>query len=302
MAADEASARRAVAAAYEEIDRLEAMISSWRETSETSEINRQAGIAPVVASDELLHLIHRAGKISRLTDGAFDLSFAAFGRLWDFSSTSPVVPAEEDIRSALELVDFEDIVVDLEARTVFLRRPGMRIGLGAIGKGFAANRAVSRMKELGIRSGVVNAGGDLLAFGTREDGSPWTIGIADPKRRDEVFAYLRLRDQAVVTSGDYESFFEQDGVRYSHILDPRTGHPVRGVISATVVCPDAELADALATSISVLGVREGLQLIDRLKGVEALLVTDDGEIHFSRNLESSLSRHDNDPSSSATGS
>jgi len=288
VASDEAAAWRAIEAAYAEIDRIEALISSWREDSETSALNRRAGSGPVGVSPELFQLIRRALSVSELTGGAFDITFAGAGNLWDFKSPSPRLPEPAAVAAALADVGFRLVRLDPRAGTVELARPGVRIGFGAIGKGYAANRAVAAMKELGVRAGVVNAGGDLLAFGRREDGRPWTVAIADPRAPDRPFALLDVGDRAVVTSGDYESFVMIDGVRYAHILDPRTGYPVRGVESVTVICPDAELADALATGLFVLGPRAGIELVDRLHGVEALIVDADGEPHGSANLESGV--------------
>ena len=288
VAQSERAAWSHIEAAYAEIERLEAMISSWRDDSETSAVNRGAGLAPVRVSKDLLNLVRRSIRVSELTGGAFDITFASFGRLWDFSAETPTLPKNDELEAALKKVGYQKVVVDAAAQTVFLTEPGMRIGFGAIGKGFAANRAIELLRVRGASSGVVNAGGDLFAFGVRESGEPWTVAIADPKQRDETFAYLRVSDQAVVTSGDYESFFTIDGERYAHILDPRTGYPVRGLKSVTVVCPDAELADALATSVFVLGPDRGLALVDRLKNVEALLVTASDELLFSRNLREGL--------------
>ncbi len=281
---DPATAWRAVEAAYAEIDRLEALISEWIETSETSEINRNAGVRPVRVSPEVLALVQRALSVSRLTGGAFDVTFLGVGRLWDFDAEQPARPDPAALREALGGVGPDKIVVDAAAGTVFLRDPRTRIGFGAIGKGWAANRGVAVLREHGATGGVVNAGGDLLAFGRREDGRPWRVGIANPLDRDRVFGYLEVTDQAVVTSGDYERYVTIDGERFSHIIDPRTGQPAKEVRSATVVCPDAELADALATAVSVLGVKEGLALLDALNGIEGLLVDERGKIHLSKNL------------------
>ncbi len=282
---DEATAWRAVEAAYAEIDRLEAMISSWRDSSETSAVNRGAGGEPVEVSAELLHLIGRALKVSALTDGAFDITFGGVGQLWNFKDETPELPDPKAVEAALTHVGYQRVRLDRDSGTVRLEH-GMRIGFGAIGKGFAANRAARVLRERGIKAGVINAGGDLLAFGRRETGGPWTVAIADPLDRDSTFARLAVSDGAVVTSGDYESFFEIDGVRYSHILDPRTGYPVRQLRSVTILCPDAELADALATAVSVLGKERGLGLVNRLEGVEALVVDARGEIHVSEHLQS----------------
>ena len=289
---ERAVAEKAVEAAWAEIDRLEAMISSWRETSETSEINRQAGIGPVAVSPELFNLIRRSLKVSELTGGAFDITFDSVGKLWDFKSGDGSVPSQEAIAEAVARVGYEKVVLDPQKRTVFLTHGGTRIGFGAIGKGFAANRAAQVLKERGIPGGLVNAGGDLYAYGHKDDGSRWHVGIADPATPDHTFAHVQLTDTAVVTSGDYENYFEFDGVRYAHILDPRTGWPVRFLRSVTVVCPDAELADALATSIFVLGPEEGLRLINHLNGVEALLVDGDGKVSYSDQIRAYFTKED----------
>lgn len=283
---DEQTVIDAIQAAYTEIERLEDLISSWRETSQTSEVNRQAGIAPVTVDAELLGLVRRARKISELTGGAFDITFASVGNLWDFKAERPVLPDPEAVGQALGRVGYRKIRIDEEQSRLFIETKGTRIGFGAIGKGTAANVAVRTLKEHGIENGIVSAGGDLYAFGLNEEGKPWRVGIADPTARDRTFAFLELSDTAVVTSGDYESFVEIDGQRYAHIIDPRSGRPVSHLRSVTVVCPDAELADALATAVFVLGPDEGLELIDKLNGIEALVVLPDGSRRFSKNLSS----------------
>ena len=269
VAPSEEQARQAVEAAFAEIDRIENRISSWRADSETTALNQNAGQGAMAVSDELFGLVRRSLAVSKLTGGAFDITFAGAGVLWDFKAKPPKRP-------------------DAEARTIELLLPGMRLGFGGIGKGYAANRAVHTLKELGITGGLVNAGGDLVAFGRQADGGAWTIGLADPMSPDTVFASLDLVDQAIVTSGDYERFFEVDGVRYAHILDPRTGEPVRGLRSVSVVCPDGELADALATSVFVLGVDEGLRLVNSLRGVEALIIDQDGRLHPSKSFHTTF--------------
>ncbi len=235
-------------------------------------------------SPEVLALVQRALSVSRLTEGAFDVTWLSVGRLWDFKAAHPTKPDPAAIRQALGGVGADKVVVDTAAGTIYLRDPRTRIGFGAIGKGWAANEGVRVLRAHGATGGVVNAGGDLLAFGRREDGKPWRVGIANPLARDHVFGYVEVTDRAVVTSGDYESFVVIDGERFSHILDPRTGYPAKQVRSATILCPDAELADALATGVSVMGVEEGLALIDALNGVEGLLVDMNGKVHLSKNL------------------
>lgn len=287
--ADEQVARGAVDSAWAEVDRIEALISSWQATSETSAINRAAGQHPVAVSQELFNLIRRSVKLSRLTHGAFDITFAGVGQLWDFEQRSPDLPDPLALREALSHVGWERILkLDSEARTVFLTDPQARIGFGAIGKGYAANRAVGVLRRAGIQDGVVSAGGDLVAFGEREDGSSWDIGIAHPRARDQIFARLPIQETAVVTSGDYESFFMLGGKRFAHILDPETGYPVDHLQSVTIVCPDAELADGLATAIFVMGPKDGMALIEQLNGIEALLVDAAGQLIFSDGLRSRL--------------
>jgi FAD:protein FMN transferase len=287
---DEKECQGAIDAAYAEIERIEELISEWRESSIVSEINRQAGGEPVAVPAELFNLVRRSLRVSALTDGAFDITFHTVGRLWNFKSPSAPIPSDEAIRAAMEDTGYRRVVLDEAARTVFLERPGTRIGFGAIGKGYAANRAVFVLREHGATGGIVNAGGDLVAFGTQESGELWRVGIANPLDRDTIFAWLDLTEQAVVTSGDYEHFIEVDGRRYSHILDPRTGYPVEELRSVTIVCPDGELADALATGVAVLGTRAGLNLVNRIEGVEGMLVDRDGQLHFSDGLEAMMTR------------
>lgn len=288
--ADAEKGRAAIEAAWAEIERIEALISEWRETSKVSEINRQAGVAPVEVPKELFNLVRRSLRVSELTDGAFDVTFHSVGRLWNFKSHTAPIPSAESIRAALEDTGYRHVVLDEARSTVYLDRKGTRIGFGGIGKGYAANRAVFVLKEHGVTGGVVNAAGDLVVFGAQESGRPWRIGIANPLEKTKVFAWLDTTEQAIVTSGDYENYIEVDGRRYGHILDPRTGWPAEELRSVTIVCPDGEIADALATGVTVLGVEKGLALVNRLKGVEAMLVDANGKIHFSEGLESMLKK------------
>lgn len=287
---DAAQAQAAIDRAYAEIDRIEAIISEWRDTSEVSAVNGAAGDHPVAVSAETFELIRRSQKVSELTDGAFDITWLSVGRLWDMKAADPQKPSQQAIDAALASTGYRHVILDAGARTVFLDRPGTKIGFGGIGKGYAANRAVQTLRDAGVSGGIVNAGGDLSAFGKREDGSSWRIGIADPFHRDQTFAYIDLADQAIATSGDYERFVVIDGKKYSHIVDPRTGYPAEELRSVTIICPDAELADALATGVTVLGVERGLGLINRLKNVHAFLVDSEGKIHQSKRLPTLLER------------
>ena len=282
---DAQSAWDAINAAIAEISRIESLISSWDTNSQTSLINKNAGIRAIKVERELYDLIARSLKISRLTEGAFDISFASIDKLWRFDGSMTQMPPADAVKQSVNKINHRNIILDNEASSVFLREKGMKIGFGAIGKGYAANRAKFIMQSMGIESGVVNAGGDLIGWGKLTDGSQRRIAISDPNEKEHILSWLSVEDMAVVTSGDYERYVIFDGKRYAHIIDPRTGYPVTGLKSVTIICPDAELADALATSVFVLGEKKGLELINQLKGIECLLVTDENEIKTSTNLQ-----------------
>jgi FAD:protein FMN transferase len=272
-------------AAIAEVTRIENLISSWDPNSQTSAINRNAGISPVKVDQELFDLITRAIHISKLTNGAFDISYASMDRIWKFDGSMTEMPAATIVSKAASKIDYRNIELDAVKNTVFLKEQGMKIGFGAIGKGYAAQKAKAKMLELGINSGVVNAAGDLIAWGNQEDGNPFKVGIADPLNKDQMMSWLNIDNGAIVTSGDYESFVMLDGKRYAHIIDPRTGYPTTGIKSVTIICPNPELADALATSVFILGTKEGLKLINQLKGIESLIITDNNEMITSENLQ-----------------
>jgi thiamine biosynthesis lipoprotein len=213
--------------------------------------------------------------------------------LWDFSSGSTYIPDQEAIDRAIHLVNYENIFLDKKDTTVFLVNRRMKIGFGAIGKGFAANRAKEVMLENGATAGVVNAGGDLIGWGAREDGKSWNIGIQDPNDKHNILLSIPINDQAVVTSGNYEKFIEINGEKYCHILNPKTGWPAKNLRSVTIICNDAELADALSTTVFVLGKVKGLELINQLKDVECIVIDEADEMHFSANINSNLLGHEN---------
>ena len=289
---DETQAWKGINAAIEEIIRIEKLISSWDSNSQTSQVNQNAGIKSVKVDKELFDLIKRAKKISTLTNGAFDISYASMDKIWKFDGSVTTVPSENDIKDSVAKINFKDIILDETESTVFLKTEGMKIGFGAIGKGYAANRGMKIMKDLGIESGIVNAGGDLITWGKEANGSDWSIGVSNPKNKLKVLAWLTVGEMAVVTSGNYEKYIMINGERYSHIIDPRSGYPVHGLKSVTIICPDAELADALATSVFILGREKGIHLIDQLKGVEVMVVDDNDEITTSSNLK--LNYYQND--------
>lgn len=282
---DDTLAWEAINAGIEEIERIEKLISSWDKNSQTSLINRQAGVQAVRVDKELFDLIFRAKKISELTNGAFDISYASMDRIWKFDGSMKAMPAAEVVKKAADKINWQDIILDRAALTIFLKRKEMKIGFGAIGKGYAANRAKQIMQSFPIEGGLVNASGDLIAWGKNGNPDGWTIKIADPKDKSKVIGILDINDLSVVTSGDYEKFVEFEGKRYAHIIDPRTGYPTTGIKSVTIVCPDAEVADALATSVFVLGKKAGLELVNKLKSVECLIVTDKDEVLTSNKLK-----------------
>lgn len=285
VAEDEDFAKESLAIAKKEIIRIENLISSWDQKSETSRINRNAGIAAVEVSKELFDLIFRAQQISKLSSGAFDLTFAAIDKLWNFDGRESEMPNPDTLKASVFNIGYQLIELDKESLTVFLPKKGMKIGFGAIGKGYAADRAKQLLVERGVLGGIINASGDMNTWGTKPNGSSWTIGIVNPMNNKKVFSWFSLEHNAVVTSGDYEKFTQINGRRYSHIIDPRTGIPSQGIVSCTVFAGKAELADAIATAIFVMGVESGLFLIDQLPDIEAILIDDSGIIHRSKNIE-----------------
>lgn len=272
---------RAIDAAVVELRRVEDLMTDWR-PSPLTRLNDAAGEGPQEVPPELARLIARGIEIGKLTDGAFDITYAGVGRLWDFKRQPPVLPDPAAIEAGLANVGYERIRVDLDESTVELPA-GMRIGLGGIAKGYGVDRAMGVLLDHGVEHGIVNAGGDLKALG-RKQGKLWEIAIKHPRDRERVLAVIPLSNTCLVTSGDYERFFEVDGVRYHHILDPRTGYPARGCMSATVTAPDAAFADALATALAVLGPGRGLAIVEEMPRVEALLVDMQGEVHVSSGL------------------
>jgi thiamine biosynthesis lipoprotein len=273
---DAALAKRAVDAAVVEIQRVEDLATDWR-ASPLMTLNRAAGDGPHAVPQELADLIERSILASQLTQGAFDPTFRAVGELWDFKAKPPRIPTAAQVQQVLPQVGHDKVKVDVTASTV-TRPEGLWIGLGGIAKGYGVDRAMAVLMEHGIENAVVNAGGDLKALGKNGD-ELWTIAIRHPRDQDRVIAVLPVSNTCVVTSGDYERFFEHDGKRYHHILDPRTGFPSTGAISATVVAPDAAVADALATALCVLPPGEGIALIEQLPRVEAIVVSIDGQVH-----------------------
>ena len=284
VAQDSLQAEQWIDMGIQEITRIERLISSWDPSSQTSGINQNAGIRPVKVDAELLQLIVRSLLISKQTSGAFDISYAAVDKVWEFDGRTMAWPPKEILEEATKNMGYQNIDVDVAASTVYLKKKGMKIGFGAIGKGYAADRVKALLQGAGVAAGLINASGDMQAWGTQANGQAWSVGIINPLNKQKVFSWFDLQDRAVVTSGDYERFVILDGERHGHIIDPRTAKPAKGIISATVFAPKAELADALATSIYVLGKENGMFLIDQLPEVEALMIDDQGEMISSKNL------------------
>jgi thiamine biosynthesis lipoprotein len=270
--------------AIHEIQRIEKLISSWNVNSQTSLINKNAGVKPVIVDDELFQLINRSLKISKLTDGAFDISYASMDRIWKFDGSMIEMPKKELIQKSVEKVGYHNIILDASNNSVFLKLEGMKIGFGAIGKGYAADKVKGLLQEKGVKAGIINASGDLNAWGKQPDGSSWMVAIVNPLNKKKVFSWLPVNNNAVVTSGDYEKYVTFNGELYSHIIDPRTGYPSTGILSATIFTSNAELADALATAVFVMGVDVGLSFINQLKGVGCILVDKDNNILTTKNI------------------
>ncbi|MFK7949851.1 MAG: FAD:protein FMN transferase [Saprospiraceae bacterium] len=285
VAKDSLTANLYIDTAITEISRIEKLISSWDKNSQTSEINKYAGIKPVKVDKELFNLINRAITISILTDGAFDISYASMDRIWKFDGSMTAMPSEEEIHNSVTKVGYENIILDKDNTTVFLKIEGMKIGFGGIGKGYAADKARDLLISKGVTSGIINASGDMNTWGKQPDGKEWKVAITNPLNKNKVFALLPISDNAVVTSGNYEKYVNFNGIRYTHIIDPRTGYPSSGIISVTVFAPKAELADALATSVFVMGKEVGLDRINQLPNIECIIIDDEGNIIKSKNIE-----------------
>ncbi|MEE9432355.1 MAG: FAD:protein FMN transferase [Melioribacteraceae bacterium] len=284
FAYDSLIADKHIETAITEISRIEKIISSWNPLSETSEINRNAGIKPVKVSTELYDLIERSITISKLTDGAFDISYASMDKVWKFDGTMKKFPTKKEIQNSISKVGYKNILLCKKERTIYLSKKGMKIGFGAIGKGFAADKAKEFLISIGVEAGIINASGDMNTWGKQPNGDDWKVAITNPLNKNKAFAILPISNSAAVTSGNYERFVILNGERYSHIIDPRTGYPSRGIISVSVFATSAELADALATSIFVMGYEVGLNRINQLLNIECIIIDDKGNIHTSKNI------------------
>jgi thiamine biosynthesis lipoprotein len=281
LAENEKQSDEFIGMAINEIKRIERLISSWDSNSQTSLINKNAGIQPIKVDLELFNLIERAIKVSKLTDGAFDISYASMDKIWKFDGSLITMPSEEAIQKSVAKVGYQNIILDKPNTTIFLKLKGMKIGFGGIGKGYAADKAKKLLQQKGVKAGIINASGDMNVWGKQADGKPWKVGITNPLNKNKIFALFPLENRAVVTSGNYEKYAVFNNKRYTHIIDPRSGMPSSGIVSVSVFAPNAELADALATSVFVTGIDVGLHLINQIKNIDCIIVTDDGKIYSS---------------------
>jgi thiamine biosynthesis lipoprotein len=280
---DEEAASKAALQAFQEIKRIEILMSRFLGSSDVTRINRSAGVEWVKVSPETAEVIKKAKEISELSEGGFDITVGPLTELWRKAREKKIPPPAEEVKEKLDLVNFKNIEMDQERR-VFLKKRDMAIDLGGIAKGYGVDRAFDVLRSLGYKKLIVNAGGDLRAGGLK-DNQPWSIGIQNPRESEKMLTRISVSNMAVATSGDYERFFIYEGKRYHHIFNPKNGFPTEGCQSVTIVAKDCITADALATAVFVLGPEKGYSLCQKLDGVECLIVDGKGKIILSPNLK-----------------
>ena len=283
VAGNEAVAHAAATAGFAEIRRLDELLSTWISTSELSRVNASAGIKPIHVSTETLTVVHRAMQAAEMTDGGFNIAIGPAVEAWSVTDGQRI-PEESELDALRPLVDLRAVHVDVRKQTIYLDKAGMRIDVGGIGKGYAADQAVEALRRAGAIAGVVALSGDIKTFGRLPGGKMFPVGIQHPRKDGSVLAWIDLQDEAISTAGDYERFFERDGVRYHHILDPRTLQPARSCQSVTVVAREGIWADGLDTGIFVMGTESGMRLVEALPDVEAIIVDHEGHVHVSSGL------------------
>ncbi|WP_433778353.1 FAD:protein FMN transferase [Flavobacterium anhuiense] len=281
---DSISAEKNIDEVIAEITRIENLISDWKPTSQVSEVNQNAGIKPVKVDREVFELTKRAIKLSEITNGGFDISFAAMDRIWKFDGSMTEMPSAEAIKKSVEKVGYKNIILDSTESTIFLKLKGMKIGFGALGEGYATDKCRAMMIAKGVQAGIINGSGDMSTWGKQPNGKNWKIGITNPFKPEKILAAIPLKEGAVTTSGSYEKFVVFNGKRYSHIINPATGYPATGLCSVTVFGPNAETANGLSTSMMVLGQKEGLLLLQKFPDYSCVLITDKGKIVKSKNF------------------
>jgi FAD:protein FMN transferase len=281
---DGAQADTLLKVGIDEIKRIEENLSEFKPSSITSRINQSAGMQPVSVEIETFLLLKRCQQISTLTQGAFDISVGPLKRKYKFKNTEFELPTKAELNKTLDLVGFKKIIIMDETQEVFLPKRGMYINFAAIGKGYAADCVKKLWLRLGVTSGVISASGDLTTIGTKPNGQPWDVGIAHPDQKDKVALHIPVVNSSVATSGDYEQFFIHKGIRYSHSINPITGFPVRGIKSVSIVSQSAELSDALATAVYVMGVDVGLHLVNQLPHVHGVIMDDNNQSFYSKKI------------------
>ncbi|HHW18817.1 MAG TPA: FAD:protein FMN transferase [Firmicutes bacterium] len=272
------NAGSAIDKAIHEMKRLDALLSAYNPESEVAAINREAGIKPVKVSPDTLFVIQRAVYFAEISDGAFDPTVLPLMKLWGFGSGSYRVPRDDEIKEALKLVDYRKIRINAEESTVYLEEKGMGIDLGAIAKGYAVDKMAEILRKEGITSFLINAGGNVYAGGLKPDQTMWRVGVTDPRNPGTILGVMPAKDMALVSSGDYQRYFEKDGVRYHHIVDPRTGYPSRTSHGTTVFLPSSTDADGLSTTLFILGPDESERVMSRFAGIGAIFVKGDGTV------------------------
>jgi thiamine biosynthesis lipoprotein len=284
---DEERANKAVLQAFQEIKRIETLMSPWLDSSDVTRINRSAGKERVKVSPETFEVIQKAQEISELSEGGFDITIGPLTELWREARKKKIPPSIEEVKEKLGLVNFKNIETDQEGK-VFLKKKGMAIDLGGIAKGYGVDRAFELLKSLGYRNLIINAGGDLRVGGLKNN-QPWSIGIQNPRESQKLLARISVSNTALATSGDYEKFFIYQGKRYHHIFNPKDAFPAEGCQSVTIIAKDCITADGLATAVFVLGAEKGYSLCQKLDGVKCLIVDKEGKIIFSPGLKDRIS-------------
>lgn len=288
MSTSEERAKKAIGQAYEELERLGRLLNFYADDSELSMINRNAGVKPVEVSKDTLEIVQAAVFVGDETEGGFDVTVGPLVKLWDFNKKT--LPTTDQVEAALPLVGYKNIVVDAAASTVFLKKAGVQIDLGGIIKGFAADKAVEVLKKNGIDDGIVAVAGDIKTFGHQPDGGPWRIGIQNPRQEsddDQLLATVELDTKGISTSGDYQRYFIENGLRYHHLLNPKTGFPESLCRSVTVIAASAAMSDSLATGIFILGPEKGLATLEKL-GMDGIIVAENGKVLMTRNIKDAV--------------
>ncbi|WP_139922233.1 FAD:protein FMN transferase [Hymenobacter sp. DG01] len=285
VADNDTVAWRALEAAVAETRRIDRLMSFWDSTSQITQINRAAGLRPVAVDQEVFDLIKRTLRISELSEGAFDITFASADKIYRFDRQEHPLPAPAVMQAAVARINYRKVVLDPARRTVLLQDKGMRLNLAGVLQGYGIRRARLVLDQLGIKGGLLNGSGDILCWGRQADGSLWRVAIGDPDHPASISAWVQVTDVAVVTAGNYEQYFTAQGRVYGHIINPATGLPATGLRSVTIICPDVELADCLDEVVFVKGPEAGLAFINTLKGVDCTLITDDNRTLVSRNMQ-----------------